>query len=260
LTIGGNLPRRDAFYHFINFVKTVFHTKYIPFFAEPENNQLELLNLEENLKKYTYVMWDWNGTLLDDVGAALESVNDMLDRRAKTRITMAQYHEYIDIPIRKFYEHLFDLEKEDYTNILKEYNDGYEARMYDITLAPGAREVLNEIRSSGLRQIVVSSCEQNQLRFYIEHFDLENYFDAVLGSEDYFAGSKVERAGKYLDEKSIDPAKVLVVGDLVHDYDMAKSIGASCILLSIGHHSEDKLRRSGAQVINSINQILDELV
>ena len=72
-------------------------------------------------QKYTHVMWDWNGTLLDDVGAALKSVNEMLLRRGLEQITMAQYHEYIDIPIRKFYENMFDLEKEDYTQILKEY-------------------------------------------------------------------------------------------------------------------------------------------
>ncbi|MEI6579267.1 MAG: HAD family hydrolase [Eubacteriales bacterium] len=215
--------------------------------------------MDENKLRYTLVIWDWNGTLLDDVGAALKSVNDMLVRRGEAKITMEQYHEYIDIPIRKFYENIFDLEKDDYSNILKEYNDGYEGQMYEITLAQGAREALNQIRSNGVRQVVVSSCEQNQLNYYVKYFDLDHYFDAVLGSEDFFAGSKVERAKRYLKENNIDPAKVLVVGDLVHDYEMAQNIGADCILLSLRHHSEEKLRSSGAAVANSISQILSKI-
>jgi phosphoglycolate phosphatase len=201
-------------------------------------------------------MWDWNGTLLDDVRAALQSVNDMLARRGLPYITMEQYHEYIDIPIKKFYDHIFDLEKEDYEKILAEYNNGYEMQMHKTELAQGSREVLKNIQRIGLRQMVVSSCEQNQLNSYIKHFNLEDYFDAVLGSEDFFAGSKLERASRYLQDNQIDPAAVLVVGDLVHDYEMAEKIGASCVLLSIGHQSEERLRGSGAQVVGSIEQIL----
>lgn len=212
--------------------------------------------MENTLTKYTHIIWDWNGTLLDDVGAALNSVNAMLERRDKPLINMEQYYEYIDIPIKKFYEHIFDLENEVYSELLKEYNDGYENQMYEIGLSNGAREVLNTIRTSGLHQSVISSCEQNQLNFYIKHFDLEHYFDAVLGSEDFFAGSKVERAKQYMALNAINPAAVLVIGDLVHDYEMAQNIGADCVLVSIGHQSERILLETGAEVVASISQIL----
>ena len=214
--------------------------------------------MDQEKLKYTHVIWDWNGTLLDDVGAALKSVNAMLERRGKQPINLAQYHDYLDIPIKKFYENIFDLEKDDYSEILKEYNDGYESQMYEISLAHGERETLNRIREAGVRQLIVSSCEQNQLNYYLKHFDLEHYFDAVLGSEDFFAGSKVQRAKNYLKSENIDPAMVLVVGDLVHDYEMARNIGADCVLVSIGHHSEKRLRESGAKVADSISQILKD--
>ncbi len=45
--------------------------------------------------KYKYVIWDWNGTLLDDVGAALASVNDMLALRGKEPIDLVRYRECI---------------------------------------------------------------------------------------------------------------------------------------------------------------------
>lgn len=210
--------------------------------------------------KYTHVLWDWNGTLLDDVGAALKSVNQMLERRGRTPITMAQYYEYIGIPIRKFYENIFNLEQEDYAGILKEYNDGYENLRHETTLAKGAGDVLCHIHRSGLRQIVLSSCEQNQLNSYVAHYELQDYFDTVIGSQDFFAGSKVERAKRHLADNGIDPKRVLVVGDLVHDYEMAREIGADCVLIPNGHQSAQQLASNGAKVLDTIMQVPDELI
>lgn len=209
-------------------------------------------------KKYALVMWDWNGTLLDDVGAAFKSVNTMLARRGEKLIELSQYHDYIDVPIRKFYENIFDLEKENYSDILIEYNDEYKALMSEIMLAQGAREVLSHLHDTGVRQAIVSSSEQNQLRVAVEHFDLCGYFDAVLGAEDFLAASKLERARQYINKNSIDPRNVLVVGDILQDYEMSQLVGADCLLLSRGHHSEQKLRGSGGSVINDISRVLDK--
>ena len=49
--------------------------------------------------KPSWVFWDYNGTLIDDVGTALESVNDMLRKRDMPCINMEQYKSYIDTPI-----------------------------------------------------------------------------------------------------------------------------------------------------------------
>lgn len=208
--------------------------------------------------KYSLLMWDWNGTLLDDVGAALKSVNTMLARRGEEPIDLPSYHNYIDVPIRKFYENIFDLEKEDFAGILKEYNDEYKVLMSEITLAQGAPEVLRHLRDAGVRQAIVSSSEQKQLRDAVKHFDLGGYFDAVLGAEDFFAGSKLERARQYISQNNIDPSGVLVVGDLLQDYEMARDVGADCLLLSSGHHSAQKLSESGVAVIDEISRVLDE--
>lgn len=81
------------------------------------------------MKNYSLIIWDFNGTLLDDVGAALGSVNDMLARRSKKPITLDEYREYIDVPIRHFYEQVLDLENEDYDLILNEFQQGYEAHV-----------------------------------------------------------------------------------------------------------------------------------
>ena len=60
--------------------------------------------------KYTHIIWDWNGTLLNDISSSLQSVNDMLAMRGKDPIDIDFYRECIGVPIVKFYERVFDLE------------------------------------------------------------------------------------------------------------------------------------------------------
>lgn len=104
------------------------------------------------MKNYSLIIWDFNGTLLDDVGAALGSVNDMLARRSKKPITLDEYREYIDVPIRHFYEQVLDLENEDYDLILTEFQQGYEAHVKNCGLTRFVSAALEEAKRSASRR------------------------------------------------------------------------------------------------------------
>lgn len=204
----------------------------------------------------THVIWDWNGTLLDDVGAALMTVNNMLLARGMQTIDLKEYYSYIDIPIKRFYERIFDLEREDYDSILREYNAGYQNNLSKFGLTKGVTSVLEHLKNSGVSQAVVSSSESEQLKRNIRKFAVEHYFDVIIGSDDFLAGSKLDRAGKYLSEFQIEPSKVLLIGDLTHDCEIAYELGMECVLISSGHQSEEMLRRSGAPVISAMEELL----
>ena len=206
-------------------------------------------------KRISHVFWDWNGTLLDDVGAALDSVNDMLEARALAPITLEVYRRCVDTPIIRFYDQLFDMENEDYPALLASYNAGYEKHLSSRGLSPGAMHTLEMIRESGARQIVVSSCEQNQLDKYVTRYGTADYFDAVLGAGNFLAESKTGRALSYMREQAIDGAAVLVIGDLASDFAMARRMGACCILLNTGHHPPEELARCGVPVAGSFEEI-----
>ena len=177
------------------------------------------------MKNYSLIIWDFNGTLLDDVGAALGSVNDMLARRSKEPITLDEYREYIDVPIRHFYEQVLDLE-------LNEFQQGYEAHVKNCGLTRFVSAALEEAKRLGIPQVVLSSSEQSQLERLLKHYEIDGYFDSVLGADNLLAGSKVERAEKFIEEHGVDASKAVVVGDLLHDCDVAKAIGSQCLLIS----------------------------
>ena len=53
----------------------------------------------EKPMKYQHVIWDWNGTLLDDAVATVKAVNSMLHNRKLGSITLKEYREHITYPV-----------------------------------------------------------------------------------------------------------------------------------------------------------------
>ena len=210
------------------------------------------------MPEYTHIIWDWNGTLLNDVAASLASVNDMLDMRGMPHINLDFYKECIGVPIRKFYDRVFDMEKEDYSIIIKQYNEGYLRHLADCGLTEGAREAIEFFASRGMRQAVVSSSNNDQLCMNIRKYGLEGCFDAVLGSADFYAGSKIDRAKDYLAKTGAKNGRILVIGDLEHDADMAKDLGADCVLLTSGHEHISRLQRADATLIDDLFALVED--
>ncbi len=202
---------------------------------------------------YDYIIWDWNGTLLDDVSAAMDSVNDMLVKRGMEKIDIIRYKECIGVPIIRFYEEIFDLEKEDYNEILREYNVGYLKHLTECDLSEGAREMLEYFKNLGCRQVIVSSSHNGQLLENTEKYGIKDYFEEILGSEDFLAASKIERAIDYLEKHP--KGKVLVIGDIAHDCEMAEKLGADCVLLTSGHEMFERLKECNAKIIDSLLEL-----
>ena len=209
----------------------------------------------------TTIIWDWNGTLADDVGVALQSVNDILARRSRLPITLSDYYSYIDTPIRRFYEHLFSpLSDELFDQILIEFNEGYRLHMDATGLMPGAAETLESFQQNGLRQLVISSSHTGELLHFSRLFGVEQYFDRILGAEDFQAAGKVEMACRFLREQGIQPGECVVIGDTLHDRDMAKAIGCPVCLLDRGHQGRAELVASGEPVFHNLNEIVEKLI
>ena len=79
--------------------------------------------------KYKHVIWDWNGTLLDDVGECVAVLNDMLGKRGMELATVERYQKAFSFPVINFYLDLgFDFEKEPFDKVADEYIESYSRR------------------------------------------------------------------------------------------------------------------------------------
>ena len=198
-----------------------------------------------------HVIWDWNGTLLNDVPHAIGTVNFLLEPRGLPLMSIERYREVFGFPIRGYYETLgFDLQAESFADLCDQFIDRFIAKVGECPLAPGSRELLAKIKASGKKQSVLSATEQSRLHDTVAQFGLSHYFDFVFGIADRLAGSKVQRGHDLMRESGVPPTRTLLIGDTDHDLEVGHALGISVLLVTHGHQSAERLRRLHHDVID----------
>lgn len=209
--------------------------------------------------KYKYVIWDWNGTLFDDIQISIETINEMLKvKNYHHTIEKKQYKEIFCFPVIDYYKKAgIDLNRHSFEEMAGIYIESYDEKQKSCNLFENAEKTLKMLSKKGIKQAVISVSEKERLEKQVGRFGITQYLSAVLGADDYYAVSKVDIAKKYFDENNINAGEVLFAGDTVHDYEVAASVGCDCVLISAGHQSENVLRQTGAVIIDDIGKIID---
>ena len=189
--------------------------------------------------KYKNVVWDWNGTLLNDVKVGVNTLNDMLGRRGLPLLSVEDYKEKFGFPVIDFYDRVgFDMEKESFHELSVDFVETYDKYAGEVGLNEGVREVLAGIQQTGVKQYVLSALREDLLQQMLRHFQIDSRFDRACGVNDIYAAGKIERGQQMLQTCPIVPEDTLMVGDTIHDAEVADALGFDCILFAGGHNNE----------------------
>ncbi len=219
----------------------------------------QLLLVRGSMKKYTHIIWDFNGTILDDVAIGVEAINVLLEKRGLDRLdSLATYRQISGFPIIDYYKRLgFDFSKEPYQTVAHEWVAEYMSRMDRADLYPGAHEMLTYLGQRGYHRILLSATELKMLQGQLEALSLAPQFDQILGMDNVYAHGKLSIALSW--RRQNPSARVLFVGDTDHDYEVAMAMDADCLLFDGGHQSRERLVPLGCPVISELPQILNFL-
>ncbi len=202
------------------------------------------------------IIWDFNGTLLNDLDICIDSINTLLERRNLSRLDRKRYLEIFTFPVRDYYSIAgFDFEKESFETVAVEFMDLYLARAPYSPLHQGVNEVLVHFTGKGYRQIILSAMEQEELTKLIRKNGIEPFFERIFGISDHLGGGKLGLAGKAIADTGFIPEQTCLVGDTLHDAEVAEKLGIKCILIADGHQSESRLRASGHPVLQSVTEL-----
>ena len=209
------------------------------------------------LQKYRHIIWDWNGTLLDDAWLCVEILNETLRRRNKEPVTRERYEQEFCFPVRDFYEKLgFDFSVESFDALADEYIGKYDTRRSECRLHAHAMDVLRHFRDNGFEQSILSAYHQAGLEDVLNFFELRPLFTNVMGLDDFHASSKIHQGIRLIEETRFHRRQVLLIGDTIHDYEVAREVGVDCVLFIGGHNSEQRLQSCGVPVFDSLAQLM----
>ena len=206
--------------------------------------------------QYKHIIWDWNGTLLDDGWLFVDVMNSILRSRGMNTITLEKYREIFGFPVKDYYLKLgFDLEKEPFEESGLEFIKEYKNRRYDAQLYPEVIPLLIELGARGICNSILSAQHQTLLDDLTQYYNIRDYFIGIIGLDNHYAHSKVENGIECANRIDVSLQEILMIGDTDHDFEVAGVIGIDCLLLSHGHHCSKRLKKTGAKVVQNLMDI-----
>lgn len=180
------------------------------------------------------IIWDWNGTLLDDVDLCVASLATAMTEHGLEPLDREAYRARFGWPIRAFYSSVGFVTDEAFTAGASRYLELFRAGVGAVALQPHAREVLQEVAGLGLRQVLISATRQDQLSRQLAPHDLGGHFEAMLGVTEALDPNKEHVVTRWLSSAGLAPGEVVMVGDTNHDEQIAATLGTGFVRFAHG--------------------------
>jgi len=205
-----------------------------------------------------HIVFDWNGTLIDDAWIFVDILNVLLKKRNLNQVDLIEYQEMFRFPLSQFYQNLgFDVSSDAF-NILKEdFVVEYNKRQFLAHLYPDTVNTLNEIKSHNIQLSILSASNQKILRSLTNFHSINHFFLHILGVNNYEAVGKENLGFKLLNNLSESQCEIAMVGDTDLDYKISQKLGIDCILISRGHQTHKRLSALGCPVVHSLADLLE---
>ncbi len=201
-------------------------------------------SLKPHFSGKSHVIWDWNGTLLDDVELCLDIIQGMLKQHGLRPIALDDYLEIFRFPVVEYYKDVgFDLAKTPFEVIATDFMNSYLSRVREATLFQGVPELLVELKGEGVACSVLSAAPERDLKELLAHHGIETFFEHVYGLTDHYAHSKIDRGRELVGRLGVDAGELILVGDTDHDLEVGEALGIDVLLVPGGHQSHARLAK-----------------
>ncbi|ROO88306.1 phosphoglycolate phosphatase-like HAD superfamily hydrolase [Actinocorallia herbida] len=199
-------------------------------------------------------MWDWNGTLFDDLdivlgasaaaflGTEAEGISGHEIRAAYTRPIWVAYEKLLGRPLREG----------EWERMDEAFHVSYEQLLPAAPLTADALTALDHVTGAGRSQSILSMARHDQLTGLVEGFGITRYFTRVDGLVGAPGGGKAEHLVRHAAALGIAPADLTVIGDAADDALAAAHIGAQAVLYTGGMQRRTELESTGAPVVDTL--------
>jgi phosphoglycolate phosphatase-like HAD superfamily hydrolase len=199
-----------------------------------------------------HLVWDWNGTLLDDLKLVVDATNACLASVGGPVITAEEHRRDFRRPILDYYAHVLErpIDQVEFQLLDDAFHDAYRARMAEVRLVPDALEAMSRWPGT---QSLLSMFFHDELLVEVERHGLTARLVRVDGLPGTVGGHrKAEYLERHLTALNKKPADVVLIGDSVDDGDAARTVGATAVLYAGGFTDPALLKATGLPVANSL--------
>ena len=200
----------------------------------------------------THLVWDWNGTLLDDLSLVVSSTNQAFAAVGGRTVDADEHRTRFRRPVAEFYAEILGraVDEEEFGELDRIFHDAYRVGLTTMTLADDA---MAAIRSWSGSQSLLSMWFHDELVPAVETYGLSGVFTRVDGLRTEVGGHlKAGHLASHLAELGLAGDQVVLIGDSLDDAAAAESVGGRAVLYTGGFTAPARLRASGRPVADTL--------
>ncbi len=198
--------------------------------------------LYANLCHYRHIIWDWNGTLFNDVVCCYEVLVELMSLYKVTpEISFHQYLCKFSFPVIDYYKDIgFDFTAYSFHELAIVWHDLYQKKARDCQLYYGTTALLGALQKNLIASSILTAAKQDDVCLLLDHFAIKEHFTNVYGVDNNYAHGKLSRGELLLEKIALPKQDVVMVGDTDHDAEVASHLGIAVILLADGHQDSSR--------------------
>ncbi len=200
----------------------------------------------------THLVWDWNGTLLDDLHLVVSSTNSAFAAIGGRSVDSDEHRRTFRRPVAEFYAEILGraVDEHEFGRLDRIFHDAYRLGLTSTTLAADA---MTAIKSWPGGQSLLSMWFHDELVPALETYGLAGVFTRVDGLRTEVGGDlKAGHLARHLDELGVRGPDTVLIGDSLDDATAAASVGAGVVLYTGGFTDPARLRASGLPVADTL--------
>jgi len=201
-----------------------------------------------------HVVWDWNGTLVDDLPIVVESVNAALAAIEESAIDEDDYREYFTRPVDQFYVRLLErpISGEEWATLDRVFHRHYGTALDRVPFTGDALTAIDDVESRGWTQSILSMWWEEELAACVERRGLTGRMALVQGNRNDAGGEKAAHLLRHLSDLGVETGSVVMVGDSLDDAAAASVVGTACVLYDGGSHHRAHLEDAGVPIADTL--------
>ena len=209
-----------------------------------------------------HIIWDWNGTLLNDGWLFTDLINIVLKKRGLKEISLEDYRQKFCFPLEKYYKRLgfnFDIEPYDVPSL--EFVGLYDRHKFRASLHTNAISLLRSLNNRGIKNYLLSAQNESSLLEMVNFYKISDVFEKVIGTDNVHARGKKRLGKSLINSIGANNDEVLFVGDTNLDIKMATDVHALIVAATYGHQSKNRFpNQKNIIFIKYFDELFDLLV
>lgn len=199
-----------------------------------------------------HLVWDWNGTLLNDLEPVVEATNAAFALVGGPVVDADEHRRDFRRPIVDYYAYVLGrpIDAAEFVRLDRVFHDTYRTRLVDCALADDALEAINAWPDT---QSLLSMFFHDELVPEVTRRGLVDRLARVDGLRAQVGGGhKAEHLREHLAALNVAGEDTVLIGDSIDDAHAADEVGAAVVLYTGGFTDPEVLRASGYPVADTL--------